>query len=335
LTAVTRFRRPALLLALAVAFVVVGPAPRGLPAVANLVYRWQSHTRQSSLLASFPGQAVLESEHFRVHYYPATDAAWAAVVARAAEEARSAVVERLGWVPAPRATEKVPILLYADFDALAAQFGPRAGFRALGAYWGGVIQMVSPSHWLAPAPPPDAAQRLWTEGPLLHECTHYLVDQWVPSGICPRWLAEGLAQYVEYREAGYLWLEPANALAAPVDPSVLYRLRDLERGFDRLPNTALAYRQAFLLVAYLEQSAGTTSLNGLVAGLADGLDFGRALEAATGVGRRELEGRWLLWLDQNLDRYSRGTAEGSQSELKNTSRLPRRLLEGASCRSCL
>ena len=331
--AVARFRKPALLLALAVAFVVVWPTPGGLLAVGDLVYRWQSHTRQSSLLASFPGQAVLESDHFRVHYDPATDAAWAAVVATGAEAARSAAADRLGWVPARGAAEKVPILLYAGFDALAAQFGPGAGFRALGAYWGGVIQMVSPSQWLAPTPPPDAARRLWTEGPLLHECTHYLVDQWVPSGFCPRWLAEGLAQYVEYKEAGYLWLEPANALATPVDPSVLYRLRDLERGFERLPNTALAYRQAFLLVAYLEESAGATSLNGLVAGLADGLDFGRALEATTGLGLQELERRWLLWLDQNLDRYSGGTGEGSQSELKNTSRLPQSLLEGAFCLS--
>lgn len=276
----------------------------------DLVYSWQQQLRQRELLAPFKNLSELRSEHFVVRYNGSLDAAWAPAVLDCAEAAREAVMRRLGWSPRGAADSgRVTILLYPDYASLGKQFGSRSGFRALGAYWGGVIQAVTPRLWLGDEPPVDAGRQLWTQGPFVHEYTHLLLDRLVAGGNYPRWLSEGLAQYVEYRETGYLWLEVENTIRLPVAPATLYSLSELQRGFDGLENTALAYREAFLLVAYLEGTYGADTVNLLLKGLAGGETFYRALRETTGLAAVDFESGWHRWLDQNLARYSVSTGE--------------------------
>lgn len=309
------------------------PGPAGFSAVGGLVYDWQTQLRQRSLTARFDGLASAESTHFVVRFDPDLDWAWVPVVLECAEGAREAVARRLGWSPFSVARgkaaggaaggavagegaaaneqgeEKVLILLYPDDASLDTQFGARPGFRAMGAYWCGVIQVLSPRLWLAERPPVDATRQFWNQGPLVHEYTHYLLDRLIPRGNYPRWLSEGLAQYVEYRESGYLWLDPENTITAPVAGAALYSLADLGRGFDRLENTALAYREAFLLVTYLEEVYGPGQVNLVLKGMAGGEAFETTLRRVTGLTPDELEKSWLRWLDENLTRYSVGAGE--------------------------
>lgn len=278
----------------------------------GLAYDLQHDWRRARLLDSFSAADRLESDNFVLYYHADLDEAWAAAVLATAEGAREAVARRLGWSPLVTETspEKVPILLYCDQAALDRQFGPGLAFRALGAYWSGVIQVLSPRVWLEPTPTLGAQRVFWTQGPMVHEYTHYVLDQLVPHGNYPRWLSEGLAQYVEYRETGYLWLEPSNRITLPLDEARLYRLDELTRDFDDLENTALAYRQAFLLVAYMmNNNLGREGVNELLSALSDGRSLAEAVEALTGRTLKELERDWLLWLEWSLDRYSAGGPE--------------------------
>ncbi len=294
----------ALLLLAALPAMVYPGRPGPNVTVGDLIYGWQRELRQRSLVATFDGLARVGSDHFVVHFDPRWDSDWAHLVLECAEGARDAALRRLGWSPLESPGAKVPILLYADYSSLDEQFGSRPGFRALGAYWCGVIQVLSPRLWLSERPPVDARRQLWTRGPIIHEYTHYLLDKLIPRGNYPRWLSEGLAQYVEYREAGYLWLEASNTISTPIRDSGLYSIAELGGGFDSLPNTALAYREAFLLVTYLVDSQGPDTFSHVLKGLASGLSFEVSLLRATGLSLAQLEDLWLDWLDHNLERYS-------------------------------
>jgi len=291
---------------LGLAFFAVVPGLGGTTPAANRIYSWQRSLRQRSLVAAFEGRATAESVHFVLYYDEVRDGSWAVATLESAEAARESALARLGSTPLSLSVSGVDpgrttILLYPDYASLDRQFGSRTGFQAIGAYWGGVIQLLSPRLWLDAQAPSDAEARLAIKGPVVHEYTHYLLDRIVPGGNYPRWLSEGLAQYVEYQETGYLWLEPGNRLWRPVRPESLYSLADLT-DFDSLENTALAYRQAFLLVSYLAESRGD-GVGRLLGRLGRGDSFGAALERVTGLRATDWERSWIRWLDLNLERY--------------------------------
>lgn len=321
------------------AFLALAPGLGGPLDLGGLVYNWQRNWRHDQLLGSFSGQGLSESDHFVLRYDAALDGRWAGPLLDCAEAARQAALDRVGWSPLGLSEagpeSKITILVYPDYASLGKQFSASPGFRAQGAYWGGVIQVVSPRLWLGPDPSVDAPRQLFDQGPLVHEFTHLLLDRLIPAGNYPRWLSEGLAQFVEYKETGYLWLDADNWISTPVAPASLYGLNDLDRGFDSLDNTALAYRESFLLVAYLEDAYGPDGLNALLGELARGVRLNAALHSATGLNATGLESDWHQWLDQNLPLYSMGPGkEGTLGRrIAVGLRLPARTLEGAACRS--
>ncbi len=296
-----------LFLALAAAIIVPSSALSG--GVENLIYRGQQTVRRYFLIRGFERDsghaAVLESEHFVLYYDSALDADWAALVLDSAEDARAVVLARLQSAAPADSPDRIPLLLYPDEAALDRQFASSPeGFRALGAYWCGVIQVLSPRLWLSATPLPGTKLAFESTGPLVHEYTHYLLDVLVPGGMYPRWLSEGLAQYVEYRGTGYMWLEADNVINVPIEPPSIYRLAELEQSFDDLENMALAYREAFLLVAYLEDGGPPSLMDGILGEMAHGRSFGAALQTESGMSMSSLEENWLLWLEQNLARFS-------------------------------
>jgi len=321
-------------------------AAAGPARVQALAYGLRQDLQRAILLRSFAGEATLESAHFVVHYH-APDSEWAPLVLECAEDARQAVLERLGCsllTTSPDAgPEKVALLLYPTQESLQRQFGPDANFMALGAYWCGVVQILSPRVWVEAEPTPGGRRAFWVNGPLVHEYTHYVLDKVVPGGRYPRWFSEGLAQYMEYKEAGYLWLEPSNAiyrrprdgasstgssgngsgnadagsgpgwaetapprLSAPQGPEGrLHGLGRLAENFDNLDNVALAYREAFLLTTYMyEDLVGAGGMNQFLTLMADGESFETALKTLTGKSMAQFEESWLRWLDRSLERYS-------------------------------
>lgn len=261
------------------------PQPR---TVAYRLYREQGRERTLEQVASYERQ---RSDHFEL-YYTESDRDVADLVLETAESVYDEVVEQMGFQPAGR----VPVILYPNRHELRQAFGWGRGESALGVYWHGTIRLLSPNAWLNRTDKNKQGKAFQKQNPIAHELTHYLLD-YMTSGNYTRWFTEGLAQRIERRVTGFLWIESNSTLKQP-----LYALADLRDRFDSLQNQPLAYRQSYLLVEYMAQTHGEESLSRLVNLLANGVAFEPAVEQIYRMDMDEIYTGWKGWVAENLDR---------------------------------
>jgi hypothetical protein len=112
---------------------------------------------------------------------------------------------------------------------------------------------------------------------MAHEYAHLLVD-YLTDGNYPRWLTEGVAQYVESRVSG---LPVHGQFDYGVDE--LYTLEELDRGFDSLPDQDLAYWQSWALADFMVERYGFHSLQSLLHTLGQGQNLDQALRRSLGI----------------------------------------------------
>ena len=190
----------------------------------------------------------IKSDHFRLRYRP-EDAEVAPLVLQTAETAYEPAAAMLQYQPAG----KTLVVLYPDRESLARQFGWAASESAMGVYWGGVVRVLSPYDWVNSRDLQQIAAIFNSSGPVAHEFAHLLVDE-KARGNYPRWLTEGIAQYVEKQLTGFVM--PGSPEAAG-----WYALQEMDYEFDNLADQTLAYRQSALMVDYLVERYGLESLN--------------------------------------------------------------------------
>jgi len=236
------------------------------------IYRLYREQGRAQALEGLEGYENQSTERFDLYYQP-SDANLADLVLETAEGLYDAVMEEVGHTPDGR----VPLILYPTRPELRKAFGWGNDQSALGVYWRGTIRLLSPNVWIDEEDEARRTEAFRRLNPLAHELTHYVLDD-LTNGNYPHWFTEGLAQRVEYRQTGYLWLEESAAL-----DQRLYTLADLEERFDTLPNQALAYRESYLLVSYMAEAYGTEGLAGLIARLGQGMPFSRAVAESLGV----------------------------------------------------
>ncbi|MCL4424355.1 MAG: peptidase MA family metallohydrolase [Firmicutes bacterium] len=239
-------------------------------------HRWQATTAGWQKMTR--GKIILR--------YTAADAAVAPMVLEVADHLYRQVALDLDST----APNSVEINIFPDVSSLQESFPGGQEKMAMGVYWAGGINILSPRAWTPGAPPADREAYFEKNGPLAHELTHLIFD-YRTQGNYPHWFSEGLAQYEEYRLTGFLWIEPKNALQQR-----LYTLEELDRDFDRLPNEALAYREAFLFLRYMRDQYGRDSITRLIDILAARKPFPAALSQVTGKELRELQPEWEEWL---------------------------------------
>lgn len=254
----------------------------GWTAARAAVYRYYREQGRARTLAGLTGFDSRGSEQFVLYYRPA-EADLAALILEVAEAAYSHVVAQVGHRPEGR----VPLILYADRAELRAAFGWGSDQSAVGVYWRGTVRLLSPRVWIAASDDAGMRESFLGRNPLAHELTHYVLDE-LTDGNYPRWFTEGLAQRVEEQATGYLWEEPGSSL-----DQALYSLEELAGHFDALPNQALAYRQSYLLVAYIAERWGEAALAGLIAHLGEGVPFDRAVEVSLNRAMPEVYSDWL------------------------------------------
>lgn len=208
---------------------------------------------------------TLASTNFILKYTEA-DEELAPLVLALAEDYLVQIEKILGITPEVQA---IPLVLYSDVDTLQNSFGWSGDKSAVGVYWAGTIRLVSPRAWSAYIPENEAV--LWEtfekEGPLAHELTHFLVDE-ATKGNYPRWLSEGLAQYVEEKITGY-----RLALPIIVDTVRFYPFSALGRDFDQQSDQSLAYWQSLQAVQKLLTEYGMERLTCLLSELGQGKNF--------------------------------------------------------------
>ena len=231
---------------------------------------------------------VYETEHFRIKYTQ-VDADMLGLIAEASEAAYLPVTRALGYAP----RSKTLILVQPNRNELRKAFGWSGNESAMGVYWGGVIQLLSPHIWLNSG---DSVQEFIHSGPMVHEYTHLVFDH-MTNGNYPRWFTEGLAQYVEFRVNQYEWQTSSNRLDGK-----LYTMAELDKNFDELPNQSLAYRQSLAAVRFIAEVYGEDALTKVIASLQAGQSMEQAIQKNVGLTAVTFEQDWQQWAIQNMDK---------------------------------
>lgn len=228
---------------------------------------------------------IWQTEHFQIKY-ESQDEAVMPLIADTAEKSYASLTEL--WQT--KLPQQLTLVVYSDRTQMAQGLNWKNGESAMGTYYGGQIQILSPKAWLKP----DRYSDFVSQGPLAHELTHLMLDYQV-KGNYSRWYTEGLAQYSEYRLNGFEWKTKTNALTGS-----LYTLAELDQQFDELPDQSLAYREAFGAVRYLAEVYGQEGLKDLNDRLQQGRKLSQAIESVTGRSYSQFEQDWQTWAKQNL-----------------------------------
>lgn len=266
------------LMAVAVAFLFPGKARM-------LAYPLARRAAEAKLNYETRAMASYETPHFTIKYSPADQPA-VAMVAQAAEAAYAPVTGALGYAPGG----KTLVVIYPDRSALNRNFGWSGSQSAMGVYWGGVIELLSPSAWFKG----NTASEFTRTGPMVHEYTHLVFDH-LTSGNYPRWFTEGLAQYLEYKVNDYEWRTADNSLAGR-----LYTQSELDGSFDALPDQSLAYRESLAAVRYIAAVHGEAKLREVIAALAAGRPLPDAVAAALDMDYGMYAIEWPKWAKMNM-----------------------------------
>lgn len=239
---------------------------------------------KAGVLYKIDGLAVQESEHFIIRYGP-QDEPVVQMIIDAAEEVYGPVTESLAFIPAGKAT----IIVISDRQEMQANLGWSGQQSAMGVYWSGLIQVLSPQVWLYGDDPSIQKERFIKDGPVAHEFTHLVVDT-AARGNYPRWFTEGMAQYQDYRLNGYEWITSTNKLDQP-----LYTLAELERDFDGVKNQSLAYRESFAAVRYIYEIYGDESVRAVLRELSRGKTMHAAIKDVLKMDYEQFEQAWQHW----------------------------------------
>ena len=147
--------------------------------------------------------------------------------------------------------KRVVIVVYSNPSQFKAAVG-QLDVLPMGAYYGSVINLISPYLWMTNAQDAFAKDYFMQYGPLIHELTHYAVDLRVGKPL-RTWLSEGVALYYEYKYTGVEWRPDLAKKAAGISMS---ELNDNFRQIDE----SVAYRKAFDAVRVFVRKYGEASL---------------------------------------------------------------------------
>lgn len=262
-----RALRPAGPLAAAVvALVLLVPLRPVVAAVSAGANRLRLAALRATVELRLRGWPRLSSPDLTVYYQPGL-AADASIVAATARRDAPEVSADFGLPPTTPATLVV---------VSAAQLARDTGVHGtVGDYYEGVLWLLAPSAFLPAGRGLQA--RYERTGPVVHELTHQ-DDDLAAGGLPPVWFDEGLAEYEDWRLTGYVWAPPAGSFA----PGTYSWAELTAPGFYRLPDQALAFRQALAAVAAVCRT-GPGTCDRVLSGLRSGVGLDQALRAAIGL----------------------------------------------------
>jgi hypothetical protein len=126
-----------------------------------------------------------------------------------------------------------------------------------------------------------------------HELSHLLLHHIVEGGRLPKWLNEGIAQWVTGGVSEMIMGENKDLLKQAV---LSRRFISLETLNERFPanekSLRLAYQESKSIVEFIQNEYGTSRLLQILNHLRDGEDVNEALYKALSVSTYELESNW-------------------------------------------
>jgi hypothetical protein len=131
------------------------------------------------------------------------------------------------------------------------------------------------------------------ETTMKHELCHLLLHHYIRKSALPKWLDEGVCQWVSNGMAEIIMDRKVSFLNEAVLAGRLLSLQQLSECFpsdDR--SLLLAYEQSQSIVTYMSQKYGTEKLLLILNRLRDGKTLQEAVAESLGIAIPELEGNW-------------------------------------------
>lgn len=225
-----------------------------------------------------------ESANF-VLYYEAKDEELVPALLLFLEES----LAKLQLVLSDVAPKPIVVRLHASSASMEQAVGGSWG-PTLGAYRLGSLHLLSPCAWQPELSVSEALDCYFSDGPVVHELTHLLLDYLLPTPY-PVWFSEGMAQYWEMHLQGYVmasvsgdwWLSPDD-------------IAFLERNFAILPED-VAYQESLSLFCFLFEELGAAGMDQLLCGMQQAT-WAEAMAKIYPGGVDGFEAAWKIWLQR-------------------------------------
>jgi tetratricopeptide (TPR) repeat protein len=168
--------------------------------------------------------------------------------------------------------EPVIIEMYPDHEDFAVRTAGMPGLGILGATFGYVVAMDSPS-----GRPPEQFQWGTT---LWHEMAHVFTLE-ASNHLVPRWFSEGVSVFEEWRSGPNPGVRIPLSVYTAINDGRLLPVAELDEGFLRPTyegQIIVSYMQAGLVCQYIDQAFGARALGTLLYKYRDGLQTAAAIE---------------------------------------------------------
>lgn len=130
------------------------------------------------------------------------------------------------------------------------------------------------------------------EATLKHELCHLLLHHHIPESSLPRWLDEGVCQWISKGISELLVAKGSTALAKAIITDRMMKINDMEKFPNDEKSIVLAYEQSKNLIEYIEMRYGRETILRILKHARDGHTADESLTASLSVGLPELENEW-------------------------------------------
>lgn len=203
--------------------------------------------------------------------------------------------------------EPVVIEMYPDHEDFAVRTAGMPGLGILGATFGYVVAMDSPSG--RPAEQFQWGTTLW------HEMAHVFTLE-ASNHLVPRWFSEGVSVFEEWRSGPNRGVRiPMSVYAAMADDRFL-PIAELDEGFIRPTyeeQVIVSYMQAGLVCQYIDETHGTDKLRAMLDAFRDGMQTEDAVEAVLTTSASAFDEDFERFVNEN-----HGEIIGSLDEWQRT-----------------
>ena len=235
------------------------------------------------LMDSFSRYDSLETARFRVKLHQKESAVLRPYVEELLEKSLQELSQRYHYVP----EQKVVFEMYPDHEDFAVRTLGLPGLGALGASFGPVVAMDSPSarargefHW---------GSTLW------HELTH-VISLGMTENRVPRWFTEGLSVYEE-NHARPGWGDPMSAMIVQaLQRFRILPLAELNSAFIRPRHPAMlpfAYFESGLICEFIAEKYGFPKILSLLSSYQKGGNDAVAFREVLGLSLEEFDKQFL------------------------------------------
>ena len=196
--------------------------------------------------------------------------------------------------------------MYPDHEDFAVRTAGMPGIGILGATFGYVVAMDSPS-----SRPPDQFQWGTT---LWHEMAHVFTLE-ATNHLVPRWFSEGVSVFEEWRSGPNPGVRiPMSVYSAMKDDRFL-PIDELDEGFIRPTyeeQVIVSYMQAGLVCQFIDETYGTEKLKAVLYAFRDGMQTGEAITAVLEMSPATFDANFDAFVERehgtvldNLDDWQR------------------------------